>query len=322
MHILINRTDAIGDVILTLPMCGLIKKHLNPVKISFLGNSYTRDIILSSEYVDNFVNVDKWNKISDREVVHELKALNFDAVLHVLPQKRIARLTKMAGIKLRIGTKNRIYHWFTCNKLVRLSRKNSDLHEAQLNILLLKTLGLQVKYQRSELPLYYGLSRISPLTHDQKVLLTTGKFNLLIHPKSRGNGREWSLDSYKDLIDSLDPDRYQIFITGSENEKVFLTNWIKTLKNVIDVTGQFSLVEFISFVKNSDGLLASGTGPVHLAAALGINSLGLYPNKRPIHAGRWAPLGVKASTITSEGAELQSISPLHVKNIINSWRKE
>ncbi|MFC7667381.1 glycosyltransferase family 9 protein [Hymenobacter humi] len=44
----------------------------------------------------------------------------------------------------------------------------------------------------------------------------------------------------------------------------------------------------------ADGLVAGSTGPLHLAAALGRHALGLYPPIRPMHPGRWAPLGPRA----------------------------
>jgi ADP-heptose:LPS heptosyltransferase len=41
-------------------------------------------------------------------------------------------------------------------------------------------------------------------------------------------------------------------------------------------------------------LVAGSTGPLHLAAALGRHALGLYPPIRPMHPGRWGPLGAHA----------------------------
>jgi heptosyltransferase-3 len=51
------------------------------------------------------------------------------------------------------------------------------------------------------------------------------------------------------------------------------------------------LGEFISFIAACNGLVASGTGPLHIAAALGKYAYGIFPPIRPIHPGRWAPLG-------------------------------
>ena len=42
-NILIIRTDRIGDVILSLPLAALIKKHLPECKISFLLKEYAKE---------------------------------------------------------------------------------------------------------------------------------------------------------------------------------------------------------------------------------------------------------------------------------------
>ena len=57
-----------------------------------------------------------------------------------------------------------------------------------------------------------------------------------------------------------------------------------------------SLTQFISFISHCDGLLANSTGPLHIAAALGKDALGIYPPIPPIHPQRWKPVGVKAKS--------------------------
>jgi ADP-heptose:LPS heptosyltransferase len=61
--------------------------------------------------------------------------------------------------------------------------------------------------------------------------------------------------------------------------------------NVIDF---MSLSEFMSLIDVCDGLVASSTGPVHIAAALQKHSLGIYPPIKPMHPVRWQPIGKKA----------------------------
>lgn len=56
----------------------------------------------------------------------------------------------------------------------------------------------------------------------------------------------------------------------------------------------------ISFIAQIDGVLAASTGPLHIAAALGKHAIGLYAPMRPIHPGRWAPLGKKATFLVKE----------------------
>lgn len=68
--------------------------------------------------------------------------------------------------------------------------------------------------------------------------------------------------------------------------------------NVTNVCGAFNLDQFIAFINTVDGLIASGTGPLHVSAALGKPTLGLFPPIRPISATRWAPLGSQAEALT------------------------
>jgi ADP-heptose:LPS heptosyltransferase len=319
-HILISRVDAIGDVVLTLPVASYIKQLFPAAKVSFLGRTYTQPVINTIASIDSFVNYDELKKLPDSEQVAYIQKQNIDAVIHVLPNKHIAKVAKQAGIKLRIGTTNRVFHWYTCNKLVKLSRKNSDLHEAQLNLVLLKPLGLKQVPSLADIIANNNFHSKVDLTPALTDVLVSDKFNLIIHPKSHGSGMEWGLDNFAELINTLPPDKFNIIITGSENEKALLTNWIEALPPTVrDMTGQMSLEQLITFISKADGLIASGTGPLHLAALTGINTLGLFPSLRPIHPGRWAPVGKKAGYMESGTNNLETITPFMVAEKVKTW---
>lgn len=126
-------------------------------------------------------------------------------------------------------------------------------------------------------------------------MVEKNKYNLILHPKSQGNGREWGLQNFTQLINLLDTEKYKIFISGVEKERELLKSIFDAAgEKVTDVTGLMNLSEFMSFIAACDGLIASGTGPIHLAGALGKDAFGIYPPIKPIHPGRWAPLGPKA----------------------------
>ncbi|MFS2187064.1 glycosyltransferase family 9 protein [Mucilaginibacter sp. Mucisp84] len=319
-HILISRVDAIGDVVLTLPVAVYIKQLFPKATVSFLGRTYTQPVINTMASVDAFINYDELKKISEGQQIEYLQKQNVDAIIHVLPNKHIARIARQAGIKLRIGTTNRVFHWFTCNNLVKLSRKKSDLHEAQLNLVLLKPLGLKHIPSLQEIVSHNEFLSKVELTPALNAVLSGNKFNLIIHPKSHGSGMEWGLDNFAELIHILQPEKFNIIVTGSENEKALLANWLKTLPPTVqDMTGKMSLGQLITFISKSGGLIASGTGPLHLAALTGINTLGLFPSLRPIHPGRWAPVGKKAGYIESGTNNLETITPFMVAEQVKTW---
>jgi heptosyltransferase-3 len=334
MKVLLSRTDNIGDVIFTLPMAGLIKQYYPHWKIYFLGKEYTRAIVECSTFIDAFYNED--------EIIEK----NFDIIIHVFPNKKIANFAKKVGINLRVGTNRRLFHFFNCNKLVNLTRKNSELHEAQLNFKLLSPLNIFTNIPLEQIPNFYGFTKVTECKSEFLNLIDTNKFNLILHPKSKGSAREWSAENYIELCKILPKEQFKIFISGTQEEKKEIED--KILKHVPEATslvGKMSLNEFISFIQKCDGLVACSTGPLHIASALGIHALGLYPPLKNMLPSRWGPLGHKADCVVGTSSKnqppsqsnlctvkkcnkssvcicLNGISPLAIKEKIMKWKKQ
>ena len=281
--IILSRTDSIGDVVLTLPMAGHIKEHFPNCKLIFLGRNYTRDVVALSEHVDEFISWDE-TKILPKA----------DMIVHVFPVKEIARAAKKAGISLRVGTTNRFFHWRTCNELIKLSRKNSDLHESQLNMKLLEFLNIPTELELEDMKKNYGFTKAEPLPEEWLKQIDKTRTNIILHPKSKGSAREWGLDNFSELINSLPETKFKIFISGTKDEGEQAKLLFEKHKHITDLTGKLSLKQFISFINNSDVLVAASTGPLHIASALGKKAIGLFAPMRPIHPGRWKPIGENA----------------------------
>lgn len=299
-------------------MAGKIKERFPESKIYFLGRTYTQAIIEKSDHIDHFINFDEIDNVKDLPDV--------DVFIHVYPDIKLAKLAKKAGIKTRIGTSHRIFHWVTCNKLVHFTRKNSALHESQLNLKLLKPLGIEDDIKLIQIPDYYGWKLSGK---EDSGLLTRDKFNLILHPKSKGSAVEWSLENYYKLAESLPAENFRIYITGTEEEGLLISQdapELFKLPNTVDVTGKFSLSALINFIEHADGLLACSTGPLHIASVSGIYALGLYPSSRPMHPGRWGPVGVKSMYLTDESSGSKKralqIPVMEVKDVIENWITE
>lgn len=298
--ILLSRTDAIGDVILTLPMAGILKELFPESKIIFLGMSYTKPIIERCKFVDDVI---CWNEIlllEKNERIIFLENLNIDVFIHVFPRKEIAYLAKKANIPIKTGTTGRIYNWLYCNSLIPLSRKKSDLHEAQLNIKLIEKLGAQKKYSLNSLSQYYGFQKKSD-DNNISHIPDKEKFNLILHPKSKGSAREWGLNNFERLINILPSEKFNIIISGTADEGKLISELLNNnAAKITDLTGKLTLDQLITLTDICDGLVAASTGPLHIAAMTGSFALGIYPPIRPMHPGRWAPIGKDAHFLVKE----------------------
>lgn len=290
-HIIISRTDSIGDVVLTLPIAYWLKKKYPGVRISFLGKAYTRAVIEACENIDDFILVDDF--LTKENLIPQPTQT---AIIHVFPVSKISKRAKAMNIKWRIGTTNRLFHWTTCNKIISLSRKNSELHEAQLNFKLLKPFGIDEIIDKETLGKHIGFTRMNPLPDSLSSLIDKTKYKIILHPKSQGSAREWGLKNFIQLIQILDKEKYQIFISGTVKERAHLDELFEAVADQVnDITGLMDLNTFISFINGCDALVANSTGPLHIAAALGKKAIGIYPPIRPMHPGRWAPIGENAT---------------------------
>ncbi len=299
--ILLSRTDAIGDLILTLPMADLIKRCLSESQVIILGRNYTAPIVAAATAPDGFLDWSELEKLSDNEIVTFLQKYGFDAVIHVFPNKRIARLARKAGIPLRIGTSRRIYHHWTCNRKIKLSRRNSELHESQLNIKLLAGLGVSTEVEFLELQNLGRLSAKASLPKNLEELLSGEKPRVVLHPKSKGSAREWDIQNYSLLAEMLSSNGFEVFITGTDSEGQLIQEELgHKIRYAHDMSGTMTLPELITFISRCNALVAASTGPLHIASALGVHAVGIYPPIRPMHPGRWAPTGRNVTVMCSD----------------------
>ena len=280
-HIIISRTDSIGDVILTLPLAGLIKKEFPNCSISFIGQPYTQAVIERCNEVDQF--------ISKADFIVASATFEADAIIHVFPDPAIAKAAKKMDIQFRIGTTNRWFHWLYCNRLVRLSRRHSPLHEAQLNAQLLKPILSAVHYTLDQLAEAVSIDRAATTNFQ----LDQSKYHLILHPTSKGSAREWGIQNFEQLLTLLPKDLFTLYLCGLESDRAKLAALLEKCdgEHFIDCIGKFNLSTYIDFIQAADGLIANSTGPLHIAAISNKDAFGIYPPIKPMHPGRWAPIG-------------------------------
>ena len=292
--IIISRTDSIGDVMLTLPICSWIKEQFPSSTIIFLGKTYTEPIVSEYKSVDKFID---WNTIQSMEEQKQIvffKKLNADAIIHVFPNKDIASLSKKSGIPIRVGTSHRLFHWWTCSHKINFTRKNSPLHEAQLNHELLRPFGLNVIPSLKEINKTIGYLNIPQEKLPEELPLEN---ITILHPKSQGSAKEWPIEKYMALAEAIALKGGHVVFTGTEKEGKLFRHLIPQHPNIFDSTGTLSLKQFMKLISIAKNLVACSTGPLHISGYYGCNTIGLFSPKRPIHPGRWQPLGEKIQII-------------------------
>ena len=290
-NILVVRTDRIGDLVLTLPLAGLIKQHYPKSKVSFLVRDYSKDIIRNHPFIDEVIVLKEVDgKTSFFDNLNIIKAKKFDTCIVVYPTFVLALVMSFSGIKNRIGTGYRWYS-FLFNQKVFEHRKNAERHELEYNINLLEKLNIKNTIAESNVNYSLKIGESSLSAVDK--ILTEDKIDLnkpiiIVHPGSGGSSIDLPVIKFAELVKKLDDDNYQILITGNKNE-IELCKKLKTSEKVKNFAGKFSLDELTALISKSVMFVSNSTGPIHIAAALGKYTVGFYPKIVSCSKERWGP---------------------------------
>jgi len=291
-NILIVRTDRIGDLILTIPLAAILKKHFTAAKVSFLVQSYTSELLAGHPFIDETLVL----RDSVKENTAVLKEKEFDAAIVVSPNPQLVFTLYRAGIPLRIGTAYRWYS-FLFNRRVKIHRKSGDKHELEYNVEMLQALGIREELQKGNVPFNLQVDHKS-IQSVKKMLGETDydfeRSTIIFHPGSGGSAVDLPISKLKAIVKRLASElNVNIIVTGNEKE-------IETAKELaednktINLAGKLSLSELTAMISFSDVLAANSTGPIHIAAALGKYVLGFYPDIHSMSPNRWGPYTEKA----------------------------
>lgn len=289
-NILVVRTDRIGDVILSIPLAGVLKKNYPACKVSFLVKDYTKDLLFSNKFIDEILILkEEDGNVLINENVKMIKEKKFDYAITVYPTFIISLIVFLSGIKNRIGTGYRWYSIFF-NKKIYEHRKNAQKHELEYNLNLLSAVGIEnIKQEQIEFNIHIDkLSRNKVLSYLSENGVDIKKPVIVIHPGSGGSSVDLPVSKLIELISSFNDEiKKQIVLTGSENEKQICKEI--AVDNVVNAAGKFNLNELTALINETKIFIANSTGPLHIAAALGLNVIGFYPNNKVTSARRWGP---------------------------------
>lgn len=295
-RILIIRTDRVGDVVMITPMIREIRKTYPDSFIATLSNPNSNDVLINNPHLDLLL-TDDLKRESFRKVTKQIRASKFTDGLLVLPTERAAYQMLLAGIKNRIGVGKKLYEVITFMKSVSRNKYNPLRHESDYCMDLARAIGVNSDNLTPEIFItekekIYGMEILSKLTvseNDYKIIIHTGS------GKSSGN---WSENKYLNLITEIliKKNNARIILTAKEMSGSFRES-IQSLNDsriVIADSNISRLRDLICIIANSDLLIAASTGPLHLASALNIKTIGLFCHRRMNCAELWGAKGSKA----------------------------
>jgi len=306
MKIIINRTDAIGDLILTLPMVPFIKETYPDSKIHFIVSPRNAQLMDFAELVDDYTVYDNSLNIFKRlKVIYEaFKKINPDTYIYVGGSHAVSFIAWFLRVTNRGGLISRLPSFIFLNKGIRQPRRLAVMHESEYNLNLLSAFNFEYDYKNKQK--YYPRIKIPENLENEVLQFLKPKINIdqyiVIHPGMTGHTLNWPIKSYARLIRLLfekynDKFTYIISYTPADlpviNEiKEYFNN--SSYKNVSESIFYYDgsvkgLGYYMALIKNAKYFIGPSTGPTHLASLLKVPLTALFSPIKTQSALRWGP---------------------------------
>lgn len=231
----------------------------------------------------------------ERALARRLAANSYQACIVTWATPRTAHVPQYAGIPVRVGQARRFYSFrFTNRVVVRSETGDVTSHWSDILLDYARAIGCDTEDRRY---------RFVPTAQDEKEagdLRPSTRF-LILNPCNAVASRRsiWPLDGWVALARALRQKfEAKIFITGSPSD-VGIAEAVARRANdhaIVSIAGRTSLGVFGALARLSDGFVGITTGSMHVAAAVGCPTVGIFPFQSDF-PDRWAPLGSRTAVV-------------------------
>ena len=341
-RILAIKIDHIGDFITALPAFARLRQRFPEAKITALVPRASVSLAKSLPDIDtviefNFFHIRsgkgqrKISKATLSALRAQLTALQFDLAIDLRRQPDTREVLQYTEAKLLAGfdSQNRFFwldvalEWETDT---RLARKRAHVSDYLVDLVdtvatacaprppapLMAPLGLDKQRARATLA---GLPAIKPFA---AALLDHGHPIICLHPGVGAATRQWPAEHFGALID-LFVERHQArcMLIGSPDEGAIAQSVLDNTEyseSTFNLIGKTAVDDLGTVLRASDLVIGNNSGPHHLAAALGIPTVGVHSGV--VDAVEWGPRGANALAVRRR----MSCSPCYLEKISDCHR--
>ncbi|MBP3781194.1 MAG: glycosyltransferase family 9 protein [Selenomonas sp.] len=292
-HILIIRLSAIGDVLHATtvarhlkglrPACHLTWLVSPPADKMLEGNPFIDEILVwdrrpLDEAVAAFDIKSAYREIKKARSL--LKERHFDIVLDIQGLFLTGILARLASARRRIGIHER--HEGNSLFMTEMAPDISSPHKVH-------------RYLSALIPLGFDMSDFTPgLTMKLPATLAgfaekfwqergidTGRPILMVTIRTTWPDKNWEPQNFGLALQKI-PEDVQIVFSGSASDEVFIREAQQHLNRPsLSIAGQTNLQELAALLKTASLLLSCDTGPLHIADAVGCQTLSLWGPTQP-----------------------------------------
>jgi lipopolysaccharide heptosyltransferase II len=277
--ILLIRLDRLGDFVTSLPVIDNLALAYPEAEIHILVRPYLKELAGMIKNIDKVIVYDDFFRAA-----RQLRREHFDLAVDLLFDYKLktALLAFLSAAPIRLG-----FAWGFREVLFSDSVKAQDVSGQSMVAVNLALLG------QLDVPIRVSIPKID-ITAKEK----SGRALIVLHPGGNFASQRWNKDNFVSLAKKL-LQKYlcNVLVIGGSGEQP-LVNYIVSQSNDGRIKAVFlRLDELTGLLAGCDILICNNSGPLHLAAALGIPTVSMMGPTDPV---LWQPQGERNIVIRKE----------------------
>ncbi len=277
------RLSAIGDVTHALPVIASLQKAKPSLKITWVIGKVEHKLMQGLTGVDFIVFDKNQGSKAFKKLKQQLKQQKFDVLLHMQYSFRANRVAWKIPAKYRIGFDKKRARELHGLKLTHRIKAVEQQHVLSSFMEFVSVLGVTEK-------IYCW--NISVDQEDEKFALEhirANKKTVVINPCSSRRYRDWKAENYIKVINFMQKTyNVHVVICGAANKyerEVAQQIATQTSELCLNLAGKDTLKKLFCLLKKADLVIASDSGPMHIANAAGTPVIGLHASTTAKRSG-------------------------------------
>jgi len=292
----------IGDVLLSTPVMRALRERFGEV-VALTAPAH-RDVLAGNPAL-----ADVWtDDLPFTQQVRRIAKRGFAASVTTWATPRSAALPYVARVPLRAGQARRLYsRLFTHRVTVRSEFGDRTTHWTQVLLDFARALQCDVA---DATPMFSVPDAARASLAETLARAGVSAPYVVLHP-TRGIAAaraRWPVARFADLARELGASgNAMVVVTGGPPDRA-ISDAVAAASGAISLGGRTSLKEFGALALGARGVVAMDSGPMHVAAAVGAPTLGIFALQSD-EPDRWAPLGPRTAIVRAT----YSCPPAHRK---------
>lgn len=297
--IAIIKLSSLGDIIHSIPITYLIKKHINNAEIHWISEIAYHELLSLNKYIDQIhdVRIRKLKKdfsgiFHECKKLLELRKLGFDYSFDLQGNLKSGIVSKLINAKKRIGFSKNVcqeqVNVIFNNKIVNF--ENDNCHVVNKNIKLLRAINIHDD-KDIRFPLEFNAQM---LNNAKKMTLGYQGLQRPIFGISLLAGFETKIISIEFWAKILNavlaeyPNCTLMLFWGpgeKDHTRIIHDRFSKKKPGQVLMLPPTSIIESFYFMDMVDIFIASDTGPLHIADSMGKKVIGIFTSTCPFRTG-------------------------------------